>query len=276
MAAAARSGGTGPAPPQASHSAAPAARSAEQQVVTQRQPTRDDEALHRGERRMPHADVDQPRQGHALAGKRVLELPQQVRVPVHRSRRHAPLQRECGERARGLADVPLDGMQAEAAVGDVGSAEALAGGDEIVDAHRQQRAQRNLERTGARAQPDVLGPGTVDVDRIPAHTDRVGEVLRPRPRLAVDGDVLLEHRAERADAPALADVRMLGQPVGAAHDRRREPQLRRAEPRAVRRRLGLQPAQEPETRLLALLQRRRHVARGTVDEPGVAVDVRRC
>jgi hypothetical protein len=144
----------------------------------------------------PHASAHGPRR-RASPGT----LQQQRRLPVHRiagaSAAPARMRRARPPPRR----YSLDGMQAEAAVGDVGSAEALAGGDEIVDAHRQQRAQRNLERTGARAQPDVLGPGTVDVERIPADPDGNGEVLRPRPGLAVNGDDLLAHRGGADAAP---------------------------------------------------------------------------
>src|SRR5262245_15203846 len=100
-------------------------------------------------------------------------------------RRLALVEAEGRERARRFADVPLDGMQAVAAVGDVGRADVLGRRDQVADADGNERAQGNLERAGAAADADVLGAGTMDVDRIPADADRVLEMGRERALLVM-------------------------------------------------------------------------------------------
>ena len=125
-------------------------------------------------------------------------------------RRQTPAKRPVGERACGLADVPLDRVQAVAPVRDVRRADVLrAGGDRLRQLGRDQGAERDLEGAGARADADVLRAGTVDVDRVPADAHRVGEVGRPRAGLELRRHVLLDHRPESTDAPRLADVGML-------------------------------------------------------------------
>src|SRR6185436_18729295 len=98
-----------------------------------------------------------------------LEGGAELRVPVHHRRGFAPVEAEGRERAGRLADVPLDGVQAEAAVGDVGRADVLGRRNQVADADRDERAERDLKRTGAAAYADVLGSGAVNVDRVPAH-----------------------------------------------------------------------------------------------------------
>lgn len=46
-----------------------------------------------------------------------------------------------GQRARDLADVPFHRVEPVAAVGDVGGADVLSGGQQIADAARYQRAE---------------------------------------------------------------------------------------------------------------------------------------
>ena len=62
----------------------------------------------------------------------------------------AARQAERGERAGDLADVPLDRVQPVGAVGDVGGADVLAGGQQVLHPPRDQRAERDLERDSSR------------------------------------------------------------------------------------------------------------------------------
>ncbi len=50
------------------------------------------------------------------------------------------------KQASGLADVPFDGMEPEAAVGDVGYPDILGGWDEILDSLGDQGAHGYLKR----------------------------------------------------------------------------------------------------------------------------------
>ena len=75
----------------------------------------------------------------------------------------------------GFADVPLDGVQAVAAVGEVGGADVLAGGEEVLDPARQKRAERDLERARGEIDVVVAAAAGVQVDVVAADADRVGE-----------------------------------------------------------------------------------------------------
>src|SRR5438067_3090784 len=50
------------------------------------------------------------------------------------------------KQAGGFADVPFDRMQSVTTISDVGRADVLARGEEIRDALRQERTQRDLKR----------------------------------------------------------------------------------------------------------------------------------
>ena len=164
-----------------------------------------------GRRRRPGAPPARPRSTRAARPPRggcAESALSRRRSTGSAARRSARRERQGRERAGRLADVPLDGMQPVAAVGDVGGADVLAGGEQV-----RRRATGNRAPSGIwngrvrRADADVVGAGAVDVDRIPADADRVGEVRRPRPGLVLRRDVLLDDRPGRADAPRLADVR---------------------------------------------------------------------
>src|SRR5687768_7623920 len=76
------------------------------------------------------------------------------------------LQAVGGEEAGGFADVPFYGVEAVAAVGDVGDTQVLAGRKEIAQAHGKQRAEWNAE--GQRIDVDVVverGRG-VEIDAV--------------------------------------------------------------------------------------------------------------
>src|SRR5918998_2800304 len=75
-----------------------------------------------------------------------LQRREQAWLRAHRARQRAPLAAERRQVSGRLARVPLDRVQAVRAVGDVRRPEALAGGDQVVDALVHERAQRELER----------------------------------------------------------------------------------------------------------------------------------
>jgi hypothetical protein len=66
-------------------------------------------------------------------------------------------------------------------------------------------------------------------------------------------DIRLDNGRERLDAPCLANVGMLREPIGRAHDIWPQQELGRAAPRAGRRRLGLQPIKKTKARAFRVL-----------------------
>ncbi len=136
-----------------------------------------------------------------------------------------------------------------------------------------QCAERDLERPRAGAHADVVGSRAMDVDRIPADADGIVEMPCSRPRLRARGDILLDDRSHRDDASRFADVRMLRQSVDRAHDRRPQRELGRTVATAARRRLGLQPVQEPEAHALARRKGSGDFRRRPVEQARVAVVV---
>src|SRR3989442_10839806 len=106
----------------------------------------------------------------------------------------------------------------------------------------------------------------MDIDRIPADADRIGELGRARPFLVALRDFLLDDRFPRLDAPRLADVRMLGEAVRAAHDIGAQAELRRAL-------LSLQPVQKAEAYPFRILQRFGGIEWRAIENAPVAVVV---
>src|SRR5207248_9657815 len=100
----------------------------------------------------------------------------------------------------------------------------------------------------------------------PTHTHGVGEVRGARPLLATLGDFLLDNCFPRLDAPRFADVGVLREAVGAAHNVGPQKELWRAL-------LGLQPVQEAETDPLGVLQGFRGVKGRATENAAVAVVV---
>ena len=98
---------------------------------------------------MIHSHVDEPGEGHALGEEPALEVAAKPRVGVDGRGIPSGVERVGGESARGLADIPLDGMEPVAAVGDVRGAQVLGAGEEISHSHRDQRAHGDLEGPGA-------------------------------------------------------------------------------------------------------------------------------
>ena len=84
------------------------------------------------------------------------------------------------ERPGGLADSPLDGMKAVAAVSDMRRTQVLARRQQVLDSSRDQRAERDLERQRADVDVVVAAGAWVQVDAIAADADAVGERLRRR------------------------------------------------------------------------------------------------
>ena len=161
-----------------------------------------------------------------------------------------------GERPGGLADGPLDGVQAVAAVGDVGDAQVLAGRQQVLDPPGDQGAERDLERQRADVDVVVAAGARVQVDPVAADADGVGERLGRHVVAAqglaagVGADVLLEDGELGLDAPRLADVRVLGQAVGRADEVGPEPQALPAGAAVGPGDLGLEPVEERQAQLL--------------------------
>ncbi len=89
----------------------------------------------------------------------------------------AAVEGEGGQRSGRLTDVPLDGVEAIAAVGEVGGADVLAGGDEVTEALGDHRAERDAERQGAQVDVVVAAGRGVEVDAVVADADGVVEGL---------------------------------------------------------------------------------------------------
>ena len=82
------------------------------------------------------------------------------------------ISRQC---AGGLADGPFDGMQAVAAIGDVGCSQVLAGRQQVLHATRDQGSQRDLKRQRADVDVIVAAGARVQVDAIAADADAIGK-----------------------------------------------------------------------------------------------------
>jgi hypothetical protein len=155
-----------------------------------------------------------------------LERAEQFPVLAHGVGRHVSVGAERGERAGRLADVPFHGVEAVRAVGDVGRAEVLVAGQQVRHPPRQERAERDLERTAADVEVALALRGRVQVDPVQPDAHGIEERLRVGVGAAqVRCDVLLDHPEHRQDAARLADVRVFGEPVrGADHvGRKRRP-----------------------------------------------------
>src|SRR5207302_10798569 len=99
-------------------------------------------------------------------------------------------------------------MQAVRSVRDVRRPDVLGGREEIGRPRRDQRPERDLKGPGR----DARGPPTpVEVDRIVPDPDGVIEAGGPSAGVERSGDVLLADRPPRAEAPAFATVRDLGE-----------------------------------------------------------------
>ena len=224
---------------------------------------------------MINADIREPVEGNALAHETSLEFAPQPRVGVDRRGIVSVFQHEGGERAGSLTHVPLDGMEAIAAVGDVRGAEVLGPGQEIPHPDRDERPERDLEWPGAAGHANVVRAGIVDVDRVPAEADGVLEMLRPRSPLILRGDLLLDDGLEGAEAPAFPYVRMLAEGIGGVEDV--GPGLELGESRRSARpwRLGLKPVEEAEAHALGVLERSRLLERRSIEDAPVTIVIAR-
>src|SRR5690606_37170180 len=141
------------------------------------------------------------------------EAVHEVVLGAHRVRRGAVLQGEGGQPPGGLADVPLDGVQAEAAVGDVGGADVLGGGQQVGLLRRQLRAQRDLEGHAGDVDVVVAAGGGVQVDAVAADADGVVPADDAVRSEQVQGHVVLGDRGHHPDPAGFAHVGGLGQAV---------------------------------------------------------------
>jgi hypothetical protein len=139
---------------------------------------------------MPHGRLFQlaisPIQRHTIAEQTTTEIGPKRRILMNIRRRAAVMQAKSCKRSCRLADIPLDWMQSEAAVGDVGCANVLGGGYEVPDANGDQGAERDLKWAGAAADAYVFRSSTMNVDRVPSDANRVLVVGGLRPLLEVD------------------------------------------------------------------------------------------
>src|SRR4051794_26977670 len=74
-----------------------------------------------------------------------LESVEQARLVADRSRRELALDAERRQKAGHLADIPLHRVDAKGPVGDVRHPEVLPAGEQVLDADRDHRSERDLE-----------------------------------------------------------------------------------------------------------------------------------
>src|SRR6185312_11480688 len=86
--------------------------------------------------------------------QRLIVLQEMLAIPDGPGRLF-PFEAERRQHARRLADAPFDRMNAERAVGDVRDPEVLPPGEQVLDADRNHRAERDLE--GPAAEIEVAG-----------------------------------------------------------------------------------------------------------------------
>ena len=149
-----------------------------------------------------------------------------------------------------LADVPFDRMHAEGAVGDVRDAEVLAARQQVLDAHRDHRAERDLERPAAEV--EVAGAADArDADRSgssrcrPSRSNSSGPSGRSGCAMCCSSTVNSARKP-----PRLPHVGRRREPVGrAADDVAAQPQPGVADAAVRARRLGLQPVEQAEAEL---------------------------
>ena len=105
--------------------------------------------------------------------EQLLKRIKHLAILAHRARRNLLLQAKRRQQSGGFADVPLDRMQAVAAVGDVRRPDVFAGRQQIRHAYRQQRAQRNLKRQRRDVDVVVAAGAGVQIDPVIADADAI-------------------------------------------------------------------------------------------------------
>src|SRR5687768_11764245 len=85
----------------------------------------------------------------ALPPQQCLKRSEKLRTVPDGSRRKFSFETEGRQDSGGLPHVPFDGVKAEGAVGDVRDAEVLPARQQVLDAHRDHGAQRDLEGPAA-------------------------------------------------------------------------------------------------------------------------------
>ena len=101
-------------------------------------------------------------------------------------------------------------MQAVRSVRDVSDAEVLAARQQVLDAHRNQGAERNLKWPATEIEIGRAARGGMQIDAIAADAHRIVEPARSIGAQRIC-DVLLDDRELGADAARLAHVRRLGE-----------------------------------------------------------------
>ena len=158
-------------------------------------------------------------------------------------------------------------MQAVTTVRDVRDAKILAGRQQVFDALRNQRAERDLERQRTDVYVIVTARARVQINPVAADAHGVGEILRrdvvlrfaQRLRPRVRADVLFEDREFGFDPPALADVGILRQPVLRADNIGPQPQALPTRAAVGPWGGGLQPVEQRKAELLRALEVPRRV-----------------
>ncbi len=157
-----------------------------------------------------------------------------------------------GEGGGGFADVPFDGMESVAAVGDVGGADVFAGGEEVFHPHGDEGAERDLKGEGMNIDVVVAFAGGVEIDAVVAYADAVCEwtgTIRTGRKVG-GGNVLFADGGEGLDAARFANVGGHGKAVVGAEEVGAESQARPAAAAIGTGGLGLQPVKDGEAELL--------------------------
>src|SRR5208337_93404 len=121
-----------------------------------------------------------PRKGNAFVSQLALEGAQQLRPAPHFAVRLLLRQTERRQQPRRFTDVPLHRMQPITTVGDMRDPEVFAGGQEVLDPLRQQRAERYLEWQRCHIQVVCPARARVEINAITANANRVFELPGPR------------------------------------------------------------------------------------------------
>ena len=178
-----------------------------------------------------------------------------LRVVANVTRQRFGLNGVRRDAACGLADIPLDRVEAIAAVRDMRRADVLARGEQVVDAPRNQCAQRNLKRQRTDVNVIVAAGAHMQVDAVRPDANRIrkwlggqllgGNIQHPAARLGAN--VLLEHRELRLNAARLPDIWRFCQAIGCPDDVWPEPQSTPSCLAIGTRSFRLQPVQQRQT-----------------------------
>lgn len=115
--------------------------------------------------------------------------------------------------SRRFADVPFRGVQAVAAIRNLGHGYVLAGREQVLDPYRDQCSKRNLIRMIRDIKGTLAHCRGMKIQMIAAYPDAVLIALRPGRSAQLLAYILLRYRVQPANTPGFPDIRGLGQPV---------------------------------------------------------------